>query len=262
MRRRHFPRGGVACDLGRVAGFEPAASSSRSQLPGQAARVVARLTSGVVSTVVHQRPWMVVVEVTHLVTRHQPDQPVTGPCQGADALDRRLIFLVRELHALGRAVYPREFRWGRPVARVAEIDLATGELGSEEADLATGELAFAEADRATGETRRRRTRPCSRRTRRRRTRPCSRRTRRRRTRVVAAAGLNPDDWTPRELRHSFVSLLSDAGLPIEQISRLVGHSGTATTETVYRRQIRPVIVHGADVMDRIRYPGDIGVPVS
>jgi integrase len=70
-------------------------------------------------------------------------------------------------------------------------------------------------------------------------------------RVVAAAGLNPDDWTPRELRHSFVSLLSDAGLPIEQISRLVGHTGTATTETVYRKQIRPVIVHGADVMDRI-----------
>jgi integrase len=69
--------------------------------------------------------------------------------------------------------------------------------------------------------------------------------------VVAAAGLNPDDWTPRELRHSFVSLLSDAGLPVEQISRLVGHSGTATTETVYRKQIRPVIVHGADVMDRI-----------
>jgi integrase len=69
--------------------------------------------------------------------------------------------------------------------------------------------------------------------------------------VVAAAGLNPDDWTPRELRHSFVSLLSDAGLPIEQISHLVGHSGTATTETVYRKQIRPVIVHGADVMDRI-----------
>jgi integrase len=69
--------------------------------------------------------------------------------------------------------------------------------------------------------------------------------------VVSAAGLNPDDWTPRELRHSFVSLLSDAALPIEQISRLVGHSGTATTETIYRRQIRPVIVSGADLMDRI-----------
>ena len=73
--------------------------------------------------------------------------------------------------------------------------------------------------------------------------------------VVAAAGLNPGEWTPRELRHSFVSLLSDAGVPIEQISRLVGHSGTSTTELIYRKQIRPVIVHGADVMDRI-FPGE------
>jgi integrase len=69
--------------------------------------------------------------------------------------------------------------------------------------------------------------------------------------VVAAAGLDAGEWTPRELRHSFISLLSDAGVPIEQISRLVGHSGTTTTETVYRKQIRPVIVHGADVMDRL-----------
>ena len=59
-----------------VAGFEHAASSSRSQVLGQAARPIARLTSGVVSTVVHQCPWLVMVEVTHLVTRHRPDQPV------------------------------------------------------------------------------------------------------------------------------------------------------------------------------------------
>ena len=38
--------------------------------------------------------------------------------------------------------------------------------------------------------------------------------------VTAAAGLNPADWTPRELRHSFVSLLSDAGVPVEKIARL------------------------------------------
>jgi integrase len=62
---------------------------------------------------------------------------------------------------------------------------------------------------------------------------------------------DPREWTPRELRHSFVSLLSDAGVSIEQISRLVGHSGTTATETVYRKQIRPVIVQGADAMDRI-----------
>jgi integrase len=74
--------------------------------------------------------------------------------------------------------------------------------------------------------------------------------------VVAAAGLDPQEWTPRELRHSFVSLLSDADVPIERISRLVGHSSTTTTETIYRKQIRPVIVHGADVMDRI-FPGEM-----
>ena len=33
------------------------------------------------------------------------------------------------------------------------------------------------------------------------------------------------------------------------------HSGTATTETIYRKQIRPVITGGAEVMDRL-FPGD------
>ena len=73
-----------------------------------------------------------------------------------------------------------------------------------------------------------------------------------RTRAVARpeAGL----LTPRELRHSFVSLLSDAGVPVDEISRLVGHSGTSVTELVYRHQIRPVIQTGATVMDRLFYP--------
>ena len=72
--------------------------------------------------------------------------------------------------------------------------------------------------------------------------------------VTAAAGLNPADWTPRELRHSFVSLLSDAGVPVEKIARLAGHIGTTTTETVYRhqiRQIRPVVTGGAEIMDQL-----------
>ena len=72
--------------------------------------------------------------------------------------------------------------------------------------------------------------------------------------VVTAAGLNAGEWTPRELRHSFVSLLSDGGMPIEHIARLVGHTSTAVTETVYRQQIRPVIVQGAEAMDRIFGP--------
>ncbi len=71
-------------------------------------------------------------------------------------------------------------------------------------------------------------------------------------RVAAAAGLVGRDWTPRELRHSFVSLLSDARVPIEQIARLVGHSGgTSVTERVYRHQISPVLDEGTTAMDRL-----------
>lgn len=67
--------------------------------------------------------------------------------------------------------------------------------------------------------------------------------------LALVPGLDPDEWTPRELRHSFVSLLSDSGMAIEEISRLVGHSGTSVTEVVYRHQIRPVLQVGAQVMD-------------
>jgi hypothetical protein len=45
--------------------------------------------------------------------------------------------------------------------------------------------------------------------------------------------------------------MSDAGVPVEHISRLVGHSGTTTTETIYRKQLRPVLLEGAGAMDRI-----------
>ena len=58
-------------------------------------------------------------------------------------------------------------------------------------------------------------------------------------RITEKAGLGRD-WTPRELRHTFVSLLSDSGVPIEQIADTVGHSSTRTTEVVYRHQLRPV----------------------
>jgi hypothetical protein len=40
-------------------------------------------------------------------------------------------------------------------------------------------------------------------------------------------------------------------VPLEDIARLVGHSGTAITEAVYRKQIRPVIEQGATAMNRI-----------
>ncbi|WP_157253262.1 tyrosine-type recombinase/integrase [Nonomuraea typhae] len=69
-------------------------------------------------------------------------------------------------------------------------------------------------------------------------------------RVTKAAGLGTG-WSPRELRHSFVSIMSDQGVPIETIADLVGHAGTSVTEAVYRHQLRPVITKGADAMNTI-----------
>jgi site-specific recombinase XerD len=60
-----------------------------------------------------------------------------------------------------------------------------------------------------------------------------------------------EDWTPRELRHSFVSIMSDNGVSIETIADLCGHSGTAVTEEVYRHQLKPVIKKGAETMNTI-----------
>jgi integrase len=68
--------------------------------------------------------------------------------------------------------------------------------------------------------------------------------------ICRRAGIG-EEWTPRELRHTFVSLLSDNGMAIEEISRLMGHSSSNVTETIYRHQIRPVITVGAEAMDRI-----------
>ena len=59
------------------------------------------------------------------------------------------------------------------------------------------------------------------------------------------------DWTPRELRHTFVSIMSEQGVPVEEIAHLVGHSNTSTTETVYRQELRPVISTGAEIMDNV-----------
>jgi integrase len=67
--------------------------------------------------------------------------------------------------------------------------------------------------------------------------------------ITEAAGLGAG-WAPRDRRHTFVSLMSADGLPIEEIARLAGHN-RATTELVYRHELRPVITTGAEVMDRI-----------
>jgi integrase len=68
--------------------------------------------------------------------------------------------------------------------------------------------------------------------------------------ITKAAGLG-ENWVPRELRHTFVSIMSAGGVPVEEIARVVGHKQTSTTELVYRRELRPVITTGAELMDSI-----------
>ena len=40
-------------------------------------------------------------------------------------------------------------------------------------------------------------------------------------------------------------------MPVDRISRLVGHAGTSVTELVYRHQIRPLVREAAEVMDSL-----------
>jgi site-specific recombinase XerD len=70
-------------------------------------------------------------------------------------------------------------------------------------------------------------------------------------RICKAAGIG-EQWTPRDLRHSFVSIMSESGVPVEEIARMVGHAGGSTvTERVYRKELRRVITTGARVMDQL-----------
>jgi integrase len=68
--------------------------------------------------------------------------------------------------------------------------------------------------------------------------------------ITQDAGLGTE-WVPREMRHTFVSLLPARGVPVEAIALLAGHNQTATTELVYRHQIVPALTRGAEVMDQI-----------
>jgi integrase len=77
---------------------------------------------------------------------------------------------------------------------------------------------------------------------------------RRQFRAVCRAARIGEDWTPRELRHTFVSLMSDSDVAVEEIARLVGHASSKVTETVYRHQLRPVMTKGAEKMDLLLGP--------
>lgn len=67
--------------------------------------------------------------------------------------------------------------------------------------------------------------------------------------LTALAGLG--HWTPNELRHTAVSLLSADGLPLERIADVVGHTGTRMTSRVYRHVLTPSVNHAVGPMNQL-----------
>ena len=67
-------------------------------------------------------------------------------------------------------------------------------------------------------------------------------------------------YTPREMRHSFVSVLSDSGVDIEVISDAVGHVNSTITRTTYRHQIADKIEATASTWNAIG--SRLGLPAA
>lgn len=68
--------------------------------------------------------------------------------------------------------------------------------------------------------------------------------------VCDKAGLG-SDWHPHEQRHTFVSVLSDAGVDIELIADATGHINSSVTREVYRHQISDKVARAAVAMDQV-----------
>lgn len=48
-------------------------------------------------------------------------------------------------------------------------------------------------------------------------------------------------WSPNELRHSFASLMSLSGAPMEEVADAMGHVDTRMTSQVYRHNLKPIV---------------------
>lgn len=68
--------------------------------------------------------------------------------------------------------------------------------------------------------------------------------------LCTRAGFDGDDWTTYELRHSFVSLVSDMIDDLAKVADLVGHSNTRTTEG-YRHAVRATLPHAVTAWNEL-----------
>jgi len=64
-------------------------------------------------------------------------------------------------------------------------------------------------------------------------------------------------WHPHETRHTWVSVLSDAGVDIEDIADAAGHINSAVTRNVYRHQLADKLTKAPAAMDAILSPAEV-----
>jgi integrase len=71
-------------------------------------------------------------------------------------------------------------------------------------------------------------------------------------------------WAPYEIRHSAASLLSAAGVPLENVADVLGHNGTRMAGLVYRHVLAPTIEAGTAPMQAMlgEPDGSIGSPIG
>ncbi len=74
--------------------------------------------------------------------------------------------------------------------------------------------------------------------------------------VCERAGLGPG-WHPHRTRHTWVSILSDAGVDIEDIADAAGHITSAVTRNVYRHQLADKLTKASAAMDAILNPAEV-----
>lgn len=57
--------------------------------------------------------------------------------------------------------------------------------------------------------------------------------------------------SPNELRHTAASIMLDAGMTLEQVAAVLGHSSTRMLEKHYRHRLRPVVDNHVGAMSRV-----------
>lgn len=67
--------------------------------------------------------------------------------------------------------------------------------------------------------------------------------------VTEQAGLG--QWHPHELRHSAASLLSAAGVPLEEVADVLGHTSTRVNSATCRHRTTPTVDAAAGPMEAL-----------